>query len=570
MSRIVKSLSKRWKATPAEPDVEQAEAVDFLAVPGRQLAKHQHLRKLHQPDAVSLQPSSNGSAHGDGHDHQHQHRPQNTEEDQKWLKWVESRTGGMANDAHIDKATLKKILETEHQYYLDRVFAIFDTKSKGYITVGELLKQLSILTHACVCQKLKFIFDVYDADASGSIDQKEFSAILSSAIDDNALAIGPQQIEYMTKTLFDTVDANGDGVISFDELKLMLEQSPSWVSTLQISASRFFKPPEVKGPQAKRKPKKRQICPPYFLTPTYVKYHPVEFAWSFAYFVSFFLFFLWGTLWAAYVNHEISVPQCVPFFIIAKGFGKNLNYQCMLLIIFMCRRTLTLIRGTRIGPYLPIDMAVFAHKVIGYVVGFCALGHWIFHMIHFRCLADVGVGNFSYTDFLFTTKPDIGWIEGGFVPVLGWPLVFIYAAIFACSLAVVRRSGLFEVFYFSHLLYIPFMIILILHSDKFWKFLVFPGTVFVLEKISMTRCIRQLLGSEFFIKDVVLWQSGVTQLTMNHPPAFTYNPGDYIFINIPNIAWFEWHPFTISSCPENRGKLSLVRERIKYFHFRVN
>ena len=55
------------------------------------------------------------------------------------------------------------------------------------------------------------------------------------------------------------------------------------------------------------------------------------------------------------------------------------------------------------------------------------------------------MGNFSYTDFLFTTKPDIGWIPGGVVPVLGWPLVFIYAALFLGSLAVVRRSGLFEV-----------------------------------------------------------------------------------------------------------------------------
>ena len=75
----------------------------------------------------------------------------------------------------------------------------------------------------------------FSSPASGSIDQKEFSAILSSAIDDNALAIGPQQIEYLTRTLFDTVDANGDGVISFDELKQMLEKSPTWISTLQIS-----------------------------------------------------------------------------------------------------------------------------------------------------------------------------------------------------------------------------------------------------------------------------------------------------------------------------------------------
>ncbi len=32
--------------------------------------------------------------------------------------------------------------------------------------------------------------------------------------------------------------------------------------------------------------------------------------------------------------------------------------------------------------------------------------------------------------------------------------------------------------------------------------------------------------------------------------------GDYVFINIPAIAKFEWHPFTISSAPELKGFVS--------------
>lgn len=34
------------------------------------------------------------------------------------------------------------------------------------------------------------------------------------------------------------------------------------------------------------------------------------------------------------------------------------------------------------------------------------------------------------------------------------------------------------------------------------------------------------------------------------PPKFRFNPGDYVFINIPVIAKYEWHPFSISSAPE--------------------
>ena len=63
----------------------------------------------------------------------------------------------------------------------------------------------------------------------------DFRAVLSSAIDDNSLAIGPQQIDYMTLILFEAIDANQNGAISFDDLKTLLDKSPQWLASLQIS-----------------------------------------------------------------------------------------------------------------------------------------------------------------------------------------------------------------------------------------------------------------------------------------------------------------------------------------------
>ncbi len=49
----------------------------------------------------------------------------------------------------------------------------------------------------------------------------------------------------------------------------------------------------------------------------------------------------------------------------------------------------------------------------------------------------------------------------------------------------------------------------------------------------------------------------MVSLVIKRPPHFTFKPGDYIFINIPAIATFEWHPFTISSAPEQSDEISL-------------
>ena len=40
---------------------------------------------------------------------------------------------------------------------------------------------------------------------------------------------------------------------------------------------------------------------------------------------------------------------------------------------------------------------------------------------------------------------------------------------------------------------------------------------------------------------------------MTRPTNFTYQPGDYVFLQVPSIAKYEWHPFTISSAPEQQG-----------------
>lgn len=61
-----------------------------------------------------------------------------------------------------------------------------------------------------------------------------------------------------------------------------------------------------------------------------------------------------------------------------------------------------------------------------------------------------------------------------------------------------------------------------------------------------------------YISSGLLLPSKVTHLVIKRPLHFDYHPGDYVFVNIPAIAKYEWHPFTISSAPEQEG-LTLIK-----------
>jgi len=125
-----------------------------------------------------------------------------------------------------------------------------------------------------------------------------------------------------------------------------------------------------------------------------------------------------------------------------------------------------------------------------------------------------------------------------------------------CSMDFVRRSGKFQVFYFTHLLYYCYIVLLILHAPQFWKWCIVFVFIFLLEKLY--RQLKTTMGvGHSYISDAKTLASRVTQLTIKRPDGFKYSPGDWVFARIPEIATYEWHPFTISSAPEDPKHVTL-------------
>lgn len=101
-------------------------------------------------------------------------------------------------------------------------------------------------------------------------------------------------------------------------------------------------------------------------------------------------------------------------------------------------------------------------------------------------------------------------------------------------------------------MYVPFWVLLILHGPNFWKWFIVPGVVYLLERILRLIWMKSERGKTY-ISSGLLLPSKVTHLVIKRPIHFDFHPGDYVFVNIPAIAKYEWHPFTISSAPEQEG-----------------
>ncbi|KAM7103524.1 NADPH oxidase 5-like [Ciconia maguari] len=455
-------------------------------------------------------------------------------EDAEWLRWVTKQFGSIAGeDKEINLEEFKTALQVKESFFAERFFALFDSDGSGTISLEELLKALSLLVHGNETDKLRFLFQVYDVDGSGSIDPDELRVVLRWCLRESAIALPEERLGDLTLALFEAADKDRSGSITFEELREELEGFPEVMENLTISAASWLKPPL---------PTERSRQPRY-LTRAYWHNHRSKLAFLGGYAGLNLLLFALAALRHAGLGGWV---------VVARGCGQCLNFNCAFLAVLMLRRCLTWLRVTPIAKVLPLDQHVVFHQLVGYVVLALAAVHTGAHVANFSRLARQD-GRHALAEYLLSARPGVGGL-GGTASQTGLALQGLLAAMLAFSSPCIRRSGHFEVFYWTHLSYISVWTLLILHGPNFWKWFAVPGCLFALEKV-LGLAWRRAGGLR--IVEVNLLPSKVTHLVIERPQFFHYKPGDYIYLNIPAIATYEWHPFTISSAPEQQETLWL-------------
>ncbi|XP_077602612.1 NADPH oxidase 5 [Crocuta crocuta] len=464
-----------------------------------------------------------------------QNSTMSAEEDAMWLQWVTRQFETIAGeDREISLQEFKTALNVKESFFAERFFALFDSDGSGTITLQELLDALTLLIHGNPMDKLKFLFQVYDLDGSGSIDPDELRTVLQSCMRESAISLPDEKLDQLTLALFESADKDCNGAITFDELRDELQRFPGVMENLTISAAHWLTPPNAR-------PRRRRPRP---LTSAYWHNHLSHLLFLAVYaglHVLLFALAAWG--------HR-GLGACV---MVAKGCGQCLNLDCSFIVVLMLRRCLTWLRATWLAQVLPLDQNIQFHQLMGCVVVGLSLVHTAAHIVNFALQAQPEASPFQFWELLLTTRPGIGWVRGMASPT-GVALLLLLLLMFACSGSCIRRSGHFEVFYWTHLSYLPMWVLLILHGPNFWKWLLVPGLLFFLEKATGLVVSRM---AALCIVEVNLLPSKVTHLLIKRPPLFHYRPGDYLYLNIPTIARYEWHPFSISSAPEQKDTIWL-------------
>jgi len=79
-----------------------------------------------------------------------------------------------------------------------------------------------------------------------------------------------------------------------------------------------------------------------------------------------------------------------------------------------------------------------------------------------------------------------------------------------------------------------------------WRFTIWPGILYFGERVY--REIRARRSTK--LSKVLVHPSGAMELRIVKP-SFKYTAGQWLFIQVPDVSRWQWHPFTITSAPED-------------------
>jgi predicted ferric reductase len=142
-----------------------------------------------------------------------------------------------------------------------------------------------------------------------------------------------------------------------------------------------------------------------------------------------------------------------------------------------------------------------------------------------------------------------GWgnwdgLEISRVYTYGWIAFVIAIPLVLTSLSWVRRRH-FEVFYYTHSLFIPFFILLHFHFPNMVYYLAPGFSAYILDKVVWFYVSRRPTK----LKDLSIPAHGYVRITIELPGNYMYEPGAWVQIKVPIISAWEWHPMSVASAP---------------------
>ncbi|WVZ68926.1 hypothetical protein U9M48_017800 [Paspalum notatum var. saurae] len=483
-----------------------------------------------------------------------------------WLE-VQANFDRLASDGFLSRSDFAECIGmTESKEF---ALELFDTLSRrrqmqvDKINKEELREIWQQITDNSFDSRLQIFFDMVDKNADGRIGEEEVKEIIMLSASANKLSRLKEQAEEYAALIMEELDPEGLGYIELWQLETLLLQKDTYVNYSQaLSYTSQALSQNLAGLRKKSPIRKISTTLSYYLEDNWKR------LWVLALWIGIMAgLFTWKFM--QYRNRYVFnvMGYCVTT---AKGAAETLKLNMAIILLPVCRNTITWLRNTRAARALPFDDNINFHKTIAAAIVVGIILHAGNHLVcDFPRL--INSSNEKYAplgQYFGETKPSYFTLVKGVEGITGVIMVICMIIAFTLATRWFRRSLVklpkpfdkltgFNAFWYSHHLFIIVYLALIVHGECLylihvwyrkttWMYLAVPVCLYVGERV--LRFFRSGSYSVRLLK-VAIYPGNVLTLQMSKPSAFRYKSGQYMFVQCPAVSPFEWHPFSITSAP---------------------
>ncbi|XP_068650275.1 ferric reduction oxidase 2-like [Aristolochia californica] len=203
-------------------------------------------------------------------------------------------------------------------------------------------------------------------------------------------------------------------------------------------------------------------------------------------------------------------------------------------------------RGSSILPLLGLtsEGSIKYHTWIGHIAMFFFTMHGLMFIVYWAIVNDL--------------KEMLIWDHNSNSNVPGEIAILFGLAMWVTVHPRIRRK-MFELFFYTHQLYIPFLFFYMLHTGFYFIFMIFPGFyLFLIDRYLRFLQSRQKVR----LVSARILPCETVELNFSKSLELDYTTTSFVNINVPSISSMQWHPFTVSSnCNLEPDLISVIIKR---------
>ncbi|XVF46435.1 hypothetical protein PTKIN_Ptkin03bG0026600 [Pterospermum kingtungense] len=436
------------------------------------------------------------------------------------------------------------------------------------ITMEELHSFWQEMTGQDLDSRLQIFFDMCDKNGDGKLSEEEVKEILVLSASANKLGKLKEQAATYAALIMEELDPDHLGYIEIWQLEILLRgmvssdggQKVAAMSKSSQTLARAMIPKKYRTPMRKYTTMTTEFINEnwrrIWLVVLFAVINLILFFWKFMQF--------YGS-----PTYQIT-GYCV---CAAKGSAEALKLDMALILLPVCRRTLTRLRSSFLHKIIPFDDNINFHKLIALAVAIWSFIHTAFHLAcNYPLLSSCPKEKFMALlgPTLNYTQPTYAGLLNNTVGITGILMIIIMFFSFTLATHNFRRNVVklpyplttlagFNAFWYAHHLLALVYVQLIMHGyflifpkpwylKTTWMYLLIPMLLYASERV-LTKF--QEVKHHVNVIKAVIYSGNVLALYVTKPQGFKYKSGMYLFVKCPNISQFEWHPFSITSAPKD-------------------